>query len=74
MKTTKSILFTLAGIWTTLLIFDKIMNTTGSVRLKNFSKPRQLIYFSTRFIKSLLFFCLIVINVFMAISLIENKK
>ncbi len=74
MKSTKSILFALAGIWTTLLIFDKILNTTSSVKLKTFSKPLQLIYFSTRFIKSILFFCLIIVNVFMAISLIEHKK
>lgn len=73
MKTTKSILFALAGIWTTLLIFDKVMNTAGSFRSKNYSKPLQLIYFSTRFIKSFLIFCLIIVNVFMAISLIEKK-
>lgn len=74
MKSIKTILLILAGVWTTLLIIEKIFNTTNSIKIRSLPLPRRIIHNSIRLFKSALLFSLVIANVFMAIALIEDKK
>ena len=74
MKSAKSILILLAGIWTILLIIEKIFSTADSVKTRKLPLPLRFIYHTARIFRSVLLFSLVIINVFMAIALIEDKK
>ena len=74
MKSTKLFFFMLAGIWSTFLIIEKIIGFIGFPKIKTISFPLKIIYKTIGIIKSSLIYCLIFINIFMAILLIEDKK
>ena len=74
MRSTRTILLILAGVWTTLLIIEKIFSATGSIKIRSLPLPRRIIHHSIRVFKSALLFSLVIANVFMAIALIEDKK
>jgi len=74
MKSSKPLLFTLAGVWTTLLIIERIVNGVSSIKARKSVLPVKVVFHTARLFRSALFFCLVVVNVFMAIALIEDKK
>ncbi len=74
MKHIKTILFTMAGLWTTLLIVDKFLGAPTSIKSLGYSLPRRIVHNLFRLFKSLLVFSLIIANVFMAIALIQDKN
>ncbi len=74
MKSSKTILFALAGIWTTLLLMERLINGVSSIKARKSALPVKMIFYTARLLRSALFFCLVVANVFMAIALIEDRK
>ncbi len=74
MKSSKMILFVLAGVWTTLLIIEKIFGAVSSVKAKKSALPIKIVYHASRMFRSALLFCLVIVNVFMAIALIGDSK
>jgi len=74
MRSMKTILLLLAGIWTIVLIIEKIFNTTSSIKTRSLPLPARFIHHAFRLFKSALLFSLVIANVFMAIALIEDKK
>lgn len=74
MKSSKFILFALAGIWTTLLIIEKIFGAVSSMKAKKSALPFKIVYHASRAFRSALLFCLVIVNVFMAIALIGENK
>lgn len=74
MKSSKTLLFTLAGVWTTLLIIERIVNGVSSIKARKSAWPVKVVFHTARLFRSTLFFCLVVVNVFMAIALVEDKK
>ena len=74
MKSKKTILFALAGIWTTLLIIEGIFNAVTSVKARKSALPVKMIFHAVRLLRSFLIFCLVIVNVFMAIACIEDKR
>ncbi len=74
MRSKRTILYILAGIWTTLLIIEKTFNAVSSVKARNSAFPLKILFLMARIFRSALILCLVVVNVFMAIALIDDKK
>lgn len=74
MKPTKTLLLILAGFWTILLIIEKIVSMSSSIKIRNVSLLGRVVYHSFRLFKSALLFSLVIANAFMAITLIEDNK
>jgi hypothetical protein len=74
MRTPKPLLFVLSGVWLALLLIEKATATTGSLRMRNRMAPLRAGYYVGRWIKSLLIVVLAVINLFLAISVIDNRR
>ncbi len=74
MKSTKSILFGLAGAWVLILIIEKMTGTAGRLKACRRPFPVRWIWYLFRFIKSTLMFTLAVMNIFMAISLVDEDE
>lgn len=74
MKSTKNILFGLAGAWVLILIFEKLTGTAGKIKAGRRPFPVRWVWYLFRFIKSTLMFTLAVMNIFMAISLVDENE
>lgn len=70
----KQFLFLLAGLWLIFLISEKVLAAFLGFRSEKKNLIIRLVTFAGRVIKSAVIFALVVFNVFMAISIIENKK
>ncbi|MFP4417252.1 MAG: hypothetical protein ACOC41_06600 [Chitinivibrionales bacterium] len=74
MKSTKNILFGLAGAWVLILFIEKMTGTAGRLQASRRAFPIRWVWYLFRFIKSTLMFGLAVMNVFMAISLVDEDE
>lgn len=74
MKPTRTIFIVLASIWTFFLLIEKLLGTTGSYNNKNSMILIRIARKTMSAFKSILLFCLVIVNVFMAIALIDTKK
>jgi hypothetical protein len=73
MKATRSLLFGLAGAWIIVLFMDKIMGTAAGIRSKRTFLPLRMVYYGLRSVKSLVLLGLVIMNVFLAISLVGRN-
>ncbi len=70
----KSLLFLLAGLWLVFIVFEQMFNLILGNKAGKKPILLRLIMLIGRLVKSLILFSLVIFNVFMAISLIGDKK
>lgn len=70
----KSLLFLLAGLWLIFIVFEQMFNLILGNKADKRPIIVRFIILIGRLIKSLILFSLVIFNVFMAISLIGDKK
>lgn len=70
----KSLLFLLAGLWLVFIVFEQLFSLVIGIKADKKPIILRLVLFSGKILKSLILFSLIVFNVFMAISLMGDKK
>lgn len=74
MKMSKNLLFGLAGFWTVLFIIDKVFKTVGLITIKRKSIFQKSGFYLSHFIRSVLLTGIAIFNIFMAISLLEDRR
>lgn len=72
MKKTKPILWTLAGAWLLLFLLEKSSATADSLAMRKRAWPVKAGHHGFRAVKSVLLLALAVINIFMALSMVNN--
>lgn len=70
----KSLLFLLAGLWLVFMIFERAHNTVVGINAGKKPLFFRLTFLFVKILKSSILFSLLIFNVFMAISLIGDKK
>lgn len=70
----KSLFFLLAGLWLIFIIFEQMFNFLLGRKADKKPIIIGLVIFAGRIIKSIIVFSLVIFNVFMAISLMSDKK
>jgi hypothetical protein len=73
MRSIKPVLFILAGAWVVLLLIEKITGTTGSIAMRKRFLPVRWGYHLVHGGKSMLMALLAVMNVFLAIAMVDHK-
>jgi len=74
MKAAKGILWVLAGAWIVLLMLEKSSGAAGAFLIRNKPWPHKAGHYFVRFLKSMILTSLVLINIFMALSLIGGTK
>jgi hypothetical protein len=74
MKVNKGLLFFMSGAWVIFFLIEKVTGAAGTIHSQGKMWPLRVSYLLLRIFKSALTFCLVALNVFMAITLLDSKR
>ena len=70
----KQFFFVIAAIWMSFIMFDKTVDASMGMAFRKQNILIRFILMGIRLFKSMMLITLVVVNIFMAISMIDDKK